>query len=428
MEQSRRMPCARSTSFALLVLAIALGCSKEEKPAPPAPPPPAKVAATYQDPIAGILERHCVQCHAGSGTEGSVPPKLTTYESASSIAKFAALVTARRKMPPWGADDTGLCGSYQDSHWLEPQEVAAFDEWAKAGAPRGAGEPVKPPPPPKAAQPPGTLSLNVESAAYAPAVGAAATRCFLIEAPLAADTFLTGVELSASPVHAVRQAELHALDTPEQVAAARRLEAEDSEPGWACYGGSRVPAARRVGSWSWSVPAQTMPAGSGPALHAGTPLVLQVRYNVKGSGFSGRAVTAKLQLATHTGAKAAHLLALNAQGFRLQPEQRQTEIASELTVSEPLALHGIMPRMHTLGRTLNLERLRGNERTCLAHFGHWDVYEAQLFRYRSPFELSPGDRVRLVCVYDTTSHSKETAQGESIDDEECAAELYVVPR
>jgi hypothetical protein len=83
--------------------------------------------------------------------------------------------------------------------------------------------------------------------------------------------------------------------------------------------------------------------------------------------------------------------------------------------------------MHTLGRTLNLERLRGSEATCLAHFGHWDVYEQQLFRYQTAFALEPGDRVRLVCVFDTTSRDQETLEGESIDDEACGAQLYLAP-
>jgi copper type II ascorbate-dependent monooxygenase-like protein len=429
MDQCSRMQRAAARTFVvLLALAGLSGCRKEQPTEREAPPPGPKSAPTYQDPIAGILEQRCVGCHAGSGTEGSVPPKLTSYESASSVAKFIALVTGRRKMPPWGADDTGLCGRFQDSHWLEPDEITAFAEWAKAGAPRGAGEPAKPPAAPKPVPAPGTVSLKVSSAAYAPAVGAAATRCFIVEAPLTVDTTLTGLELAASPVHAVRQAQLHVLDTPEQVAAARALDAEEGEPGWACYGGSRVPDARLVASWSWGVPLQAMPAGSGVPLRAGRPLVVLLRYNVKGSAFSGRPVTATLELQTSTAAKPVRFLALGAQGFALERAKRQTEVSSELVIGEALDLLGVVPRMHTLGRTLHLERLRGTETTCLAHFGHWDVYEEQLFRYRTAFELEPGDRVRVACVYDTTSRGQETRQGDSIDDEACTAHLYVLPR
>lgn len=420
---------SRRTSLALLALALISGCREEQKPAPSPPPPPPKLAPTYQAPIAGILERRCVHCHQGSGNEGSVPPKLTTYESASSVAKFLALVTARRKMPPWGADDTGLCGRFHDSQWLSSDEIEAFAEWSKAGAPRGTGEPVKPSAAPAPALPPDTVTVTVQSPAHAPAAGDAATRCFLIEAPITADTLLTGLELTASPVHAVRQATLHALDTPEQVSAARKLEAEDKESGYGCYGSSRVPAARVVASWSWNVPSPSMPEGSGLPLRSAQPLVLRLRYNVKGSGFSsGRPVTTQLALRTRSSARSARLQSFAAQGFRLPPRQRQTETSSELAIDAPLALLGIAPRMHTLGRTLNLERLRGEERTCLAHLGHWDVYEEQLFRYQARFDLQPGDRLRLACVYDTSSRTQDTAQGDSIDDEACAAELYLVPR
>jgi hypothetical protein len=413
-------------TFLLALTLVAVGCGKEQKPAPPPPPKPTP-APTYQDPIAAILERRCVQCHAGSGTEGSVPPKLTTYESASSVATFVALVTGRRKMPPWGVDDTGLCGHFQDSHWLDPEEIMAFADWSKARAPRGVGEPVKGPPEPKPAPAPGSVSLELSSPAYAPAVGAAATRCFLVQAPLAADTRLTGLELESDPVHAIRQAAVHALDTAEQVTAADALETEDPEAGWACYGGSRVPDARLVTSWSWGSPVLALPAGTGLPLPAGRPLVLQLRYNVKGSAFGGRSVTAKVELQTNTAAKSARLTPVSAPDFRLPRGQRQTEIASELAITEPSDLLGLIPHMHTLGRTLNLERLRGSETTCLAHFGHWDVYEEQLFRYQTAFDLKPGDRIRIVCVFDTTSRNGETSRGESIDDEACAAQLYVLP-
>lgn len=432
MDRPRHSPLGARTSLALLALVLTTACrtaEKVEKAPPPTPPPPPKAAATYQDPIAGILERRCVQCHQGSGIEGSVPPKLTTYESASSVAKFLTLVTARRKMPPWGADDTGLCGRFQDSQWLSADEINAFAEWSKAGAPRGAGEPSKPPPTPAPALPPDTVSVSIQSPAYPPTVGDSATRCFLIEAPLATDTSLTGLELGASPIHAVRQAVLDALDTPEQIAAARKLEAEDQEPGYACYGSSGVPDARLIASWSWGVPVQAMPEGSGLPLRAAQPLVLRLRYNVKGSGFnSGKPVTTKLDLHTRSAARHARVQRFAASGFRLPTRQKQAELTSELAISEPSALLGLVPRMHTLGRTLNLERVRGDEHTCLAHFGHWNVYEEQLFRYQSAFDLKPGDRLKLTCVYDTTSKTVETAPGDSIDDEACAAELYLVAR
>ncbi|MET0413071.1 MAG: hypothetical protein ABW217_17325, partial [Polyangiaceae bacterium] len=308
MDRPRHPRRSAHISFALLALTLATGCRKDEKPAPPAPPPPPKAAPTYQDPIAGILERRCVHCHQGSGHEGSVPPKLTTYESASSVAKFITLVTARRKMPPWGADDTGLCGRFQDSQWLGADEITAFAEWSKAGAPRGTAEPVKPAPPPPPAPLPDTVTVTLESPAYPPAAGDSATRCFLIEAPFTTDTALSGLQLTASPVQTVRQAALDALDTPEQLAAARKLEAEDKEPGYACYGGSRVANARLLTSWSWGVPLQTMPDGSGVPVRAAQPLVLRLRYNVKGSGFSsGRPVTTKLDLHTRSAARPARV-------------------------------------------------------------------------------------------------------------------------
>jgi hypothetical protein len=53
-----------------------------------------------------------------------------------------------------------------------------------------------------------------------------------------------------------------------------------------------------------------------------------------------------------------------------------------------LTVLGIAPRMHVLGETMQLDLLRGTERTCAASFDHWDFYRQRLFVYEKP--LSSG--------------------------------------
>ena len=97
-------------------------------------------------------------------------------------------------------------------------------------------------------------------------------------------------------------------------------------------------------------------------------------------------------------------------------------------VSQRLAVAGVLPRMHTLGRVLDLVRPRGEERTCVAHFGHWDPQYQQLFVRERAVELEPGDRLQLSCTYDSTSRTMWVEEGEEIEREECAAFLYLLPR
>jgi hypothetical protein len=72
---------------------------------------------------------------------------------------------------------------------------------------------------------------------------------------------------------------------------------------------------------------------------------------------------------------------------------------------------------------LDLDRERGS--SCLANFDHWSFFRQRLFEYEAPQRLLPGDVLRLSCVYTTLGKARPIRSGEWIEDEECAAFLYV---
>jgi hypothetical protein len=170
-----------------------------------------------------------------------------------------------------------------------------------------------------------------------------------------------------------------------------------------------------------------MPEGTGIRLAAGRPVVLQLRYNLVAAGL-GATVRASAEIAVSASAQEAELVPLRVEQLRLPPGQRQAEASVNLLVSRRLALAGVLPCMHTLGRVLDLVRQRGEERTCVAHFGRWDPSLQQLFVRERAVELEPGDRLQLSCTYDSTSRTEWVEEGEEIEREECAAFLYFLPR
>jgi hypothetical protein len=225
----------------------------------------------------------------------------------------------------------------------------------------------------------------------------------------------------------VQQAALYALDGEEAERAAARRDAEAPGPGWPCYGGSGVAGSRLVVGWSWLTPAVRMPEGTGIRVAPGRPAVIQLRYSLVAAGL-GASVRASAEVAVSASAREAELVPLRAERLRLPPGQRRAEASAELVVSRRLAVAGVLPRMHTLGRVLDLVRQRGEERTCVAHFGHWDPDYGQLFVRERAVELEPGDRLQLSCTYDSTSRTEWVEEGEEIEREECAAFLYLLPR
>jgi Copper type II ascorbate-dependent monooxygenase, C-terminal domain len=412
---------SRSLCGLLLLAALDLSC-RRTRPAP-----------SYSQRVAPILERRCLPCHGSSPGAANVSPALDTAEAAQRAAPQLALAVERRRMPPWGADGTGACGRFVDAAWLDDREVSTLRSWADGGAPIGTAVHQT-----ERADAPGPFAWLLEPAPgesrlslptqFTPGPGRAATRCFRSDIALEGDWSIGALGLRAQPALSVQQMLLYTLGDSQQLEAVRRLEAEDPEPGWSCYGGTRIEGSALVASWSWLNPLERLPLGSLLHAQAGLPLVLQLRYNLSGAGLAPRAVQASAELVLRPPQRQARLWPVSAPELRLPAGQRRAEVAHEVALSERLELLGVVPQLHGLGRAVLLERQRGAERQCLVSLSDWNPSQEQLFRYRTPFDLDPGDRLRLSCVFDTTSRTEEVRGGEDIDQEECRVYLYVSER
>jgi hypothetical protein len=381
----------------------------------------------YGEDVAPILARRCARCHGGPGRAAVVPPRLASYEDAKWSASAIALAVQRGRMPPWGPDNTGLCGTWSDALWLSEDEINTLSKWAESGAPRGPAPRTSPSGDAVDFPPTGSRGIAAGPLEFEPGLGSATARCFAVPLDLAEDVRVTALRVVGSGAVSVQQAALYALDGEEAERAAARRDAEAAGPGWPCYGGSGVAGARLVAGWSWLTPAVRMPEGTGLRLAAGRSVVIQLSYSLVAAGL-GAKVRASAEIAVSASAREAELVPLRAERLRLPPGHRQAEASAELVVSRRLAVAGVLPRMHTLGRVLDLVRRRGEERTCVAHLGHWDPQYEQLFFRERAVELEPGDRLQLSCTYDTTSRTEWVEEGEAIEREECVAFLYLLPR
>ena len=89
-------------------------------------------AVTYNEQIAPILARHCVECHR----PGQIAPfSLTTYQAAHAWAATIREVVEQGRMPPWGADR-------RYGHFLNERELSDLERqqllaWCEAGAAEG---------------------------------------------------------------------------------------------------------------------------------------------------------------------------------------------------------------------------------------------------------------------------------------------------
>lgn len=399
-----------SASLLCSVLSIAAAC----KPRAP----------TYHRDVAPILARHCADCHRQGGV--APVPQLDSYESARHYAQPIRMAVQNRRMPPWGADHTGLCGTWQHARWLSSEEITTLARWHESGAAQGEAprSPLPPVVPAAAAfRADATLDIGGE---YHPRLGARGSRCFVTDPQLAQARLLTALRLVAKDARAIAQVTLFALDTDAAGAAALALDAGDPGLGYACYGGPRVDGARTVASWTWPTPVLRLPAGTGVRLDAGKLVVVQIHYNIT---HTGDAFASDTQIELELGARGPSLVEARVVPIRttgtLPPAQRYAAVEDRVAIPARQRVIGIIPRMHIRGETLQLTIERGATSTCLATFDHWNPFNEQLFVRTTPAVLEAGDRLRIQCAYGTLGREKPVKFGETIDEEECAATLLV---
>jgi hypothetical protein len=309
---------------------------------------------------------------------------------------------------------------------LPDAEVRTLIEWAEGL--KAEGDPSRARPEPTGAAPrfgpPGATAAMTGD--YDPGLGPRAYRCFIVDPQLMADASIAAFRIDSTDPRSVQQVILYALDSLEDERAAQRLDDDASGMGYTCYGSSRVPGARLLMSWTWDSPVLRLPAGYAVRAHAGRKMVLQIHYNPIASGL-GAPTRTRVELELAPQAKEARYVAISTERLDLPPGQTRVEATATVAMQHALTVLGVAPRMHSMGKTLELDLVHGASRDCVANFDHWSFYRQRLFEYTSPLRIEMGDSVRISCVYNTQSRSQPTAMGDEIDDEQCSAALLVAP-
>lgn len=378
---------------------------------------------TYHQEVAPILAERCVGCHRKDGVAST--PRLGTYAEATAAADKIALAVRTRDMPPWGADNSGQCRTWQGASWLPDADVRAIVEWAEGSKAEGdvsrarsASTPAPPPFGPVGA----VAAMNSD---YTPGLGPTAYRCFVVDPDLGADHLIGAFRVVSSEPRSVQQITLYALDSEPSELAAGKLDDGDAGIGYECYGSSRVPESRLMMSWTWDSPVLRLPAGYALRARARRKLVLQIHYNVIATGL-GVPTRTRVELEFADEAKEARYLSVSPERLDLVPGQARVETRSDIAMPR-LNVLGVAPRMHSLGKTMQLDLIHGARRDCVASFDHWSFYRQMLFEYAIPMRIEAGDKLQISCVYNTQSRVRPTSMGDTIDDEECLASLLVAP-
>ena len=260
---------------------------------------------TFWADVAPIYFDRCVTCHQAGGI---APFRLDNYPDAKLWAAAAVAAVEAKTMPPWLITADGSCGEFRGSRALADGEIAVIGAWAAAGA--LAGEPradlVVP------AVPTLTGGLDLSTPKFTPEVvgGPLAEfdeyRCFLVDARLARDTFLTGYDVTPGNPALVHHVLAMPVD-PAQVLAggqtnAERMQALDDESperdGWPCFSqaGEGVEIQGLPVAWAPGMGMVEFPADTGVRVAAGSQIVIQIHFNLHDAALQGQSDQTRVRL------------------------------------------------------------------------------------------------------------------------------------
>lgn len=387
-------------------------------------------APTYHGAVRGILEQHCLGCHAEGGIGA---PRLDTWARVRPWAPVIADAVAGGRMPPWQPDAD--CREFAAERRLSPAEVAAVAAWFAGGA--RAGEeaeyvaPLAPPDEPALGPPDLLLDTGFD---YLPdPVDSDITVCFAL--PTGAGDLPR--RLLAAEVRPRARAVMHH-------AVAWSVDAAEPAPtaadGYACnYAGEMITG------WVPGSRPMVFPEGMAMDIGPDRQLILEVHYSVTGLA-AGDAVPAdRPALAlwtTDAQAPSTHstgFVNVGVRSIELPPGAHDQEVSVTQAVERDGLLFAVIPHMHLLGVNVRAELLRADTPpACLVSIPAWDFEWQQTYFLREAerMPLRAGDEVRVTCTYDNSAANqplvrgvraspRHVSQGWSALDEMCQTTLLV---
>lgn len=351
-------------------------------------PADSQATVTYLQPIAGILQKHCLECHR----EGEIAPfGMEDPEEVAGWADMIAEVVRQGRMPPWHASPAH--GQFANDRSLSAEEKAAIETWAAAGAPLGdlAAQGHLLPEPPQFTsgwrlprQPDRVIPVSSEPFDV-PATGAVKYQYFKVDPGIEQDVWLEAAELQPG-----NRAVVHHI-----LAFTRPRGSQGGINAARSFLVGYVPGASND---AW-------PAGMAKRIPGGSELIFQVHYTPNGTPQQDQS---RLGLCFADPATITHEVHTSS---ALQPELAIPPGVSDYTTSAlapPLQSDGLLlamsPHMHVRGKAFRYQlRRAGGPTTTLLDIPAYDFNWQTTYVLRQPLPLQRGDRIACTAVYDNSA-------------------------
>ena len=336
---------------------------------------------TYQNRIAAMMEKHCIECHR----EGEIGPfSLTNYDDVAAWSETIGEVIEQGRMPPWHANPAH--GSFSNARQMNSEERELIARWIEDGCPQGT-ETFMPAERSSVSgwqldTPPELILPMRETPFQVPADGTVEYQYFVVDPKFTEDRWVTAAEVVPGNRSVVHHAIVF-ISAPGQQNA--------DNYGWlAAY----VPGQRLT----------ALKPGQARRIPAGSRFIFQMHYTPNGSIQEDQTKIGLVFTSPDKVDEEVMTLISANRHFKIPPGASNYRVDSTLTeFPENAKLTALTPHMHLRGKSFRItEHDQADHKTILLDVPQYDFNWQHVYRLAEPLPLNKVKQIECTAHFDNS--------------------------
>lgn len=384
---------------------------------------------TYDREVSRIFQAKCQQCHRDNNI---APFALKDYDTAVAWSLDIQRVLTNRLMPPW--KPVAGYGEFRDSFALSDDDRQTVLDWIAAGTPEGDPSEL-PDPTPDGGQwvlgdPDLVLSMPQE---YKPPRGKDVYRCFAMPGTFDSTQYASAFDV----LPGARKIVHHVLLFADTKGEAAKLEGQDGQPGYDCFGSPGIALSINsvLAGWAPGQRPHFLPDGIGIELPKGSQVAMQVHYYP--NGFTEPDITSVgVYLSKKDIQQRLFNIPVLNSSFTIPADAEDQQVKAAFPVLPFLdgKVITVYPHMHLLGTKIQMEVTDSQQNTRpMIYIDNWNFNWQGPYTYVEPMTVKSGSTIKLTCTYNNSASNPKNPNnpivavgwGERTTDEMCLAFLGV---
>ena len=358
--------------------------------------PPGTAPVTFTQHVAPIVFASCASCHR---PEGSAPFSLLTYADVRARADRIVDATASRVMPPW-KPEAGH-GEFAGARRLSDAQIATMRRWRDGGAVEGPASALPPLPTWNGRWTLGEPDLIVRTDLYSlRAGGDDMYRNFVLPMPVTGTRFIKAWQFLPGNSRVVH----HATMQFDASGAARRLDAQDPEPGYEGLvpHGVQGPDGYFL-DWGPGHSPYVAPEGMAWPLREGTDLMMMLHLRPSGQQERVQAALG-LYFSETPPSRTPTLIRLTRQHMDIAPGDSRYAVTDAFRLDVDVDAYTVQPHAHYLAREVKgVATLPDGTDLPLIYIRNWEFDWQGVYHYARPLRLPAGTTLKMEIVYDNSA-------------------------